>query len=284
MRLPLLPAASLAALAALCAGPPRALPAQSVGIDPHVVFLTHRARSGGLTLYNTAPQPVEVTVSTVYGYIATDSLGGAVVHFPEAPTAAEPNAAPWVAVYPRRMTIPAGGEQEVRFLARPADTLPDGEYWARVVVSARNVEPPLATAEDSADVQVRIAMETRTVLPLFYRQGQLTTGIALSQLAARADGDSLRVSAQLARTGTAAFVGTVRLSVADAAGRPVAGMERPIAVYRTASPRWAVALPAGLAPGRYAVMLALSTERADVAATQLLRAQPVQQSVELIVP
>lgn len=275
--------ARLVALAALVAAP-GTVHAQSVGIDPHVVFLSHRARSGGVTLYNTGSSPVEVSVSTVFGFIGTDTLGSAVVVFPERPAATEPNAAPWVAIFPRRMTIPAGGEQEVRFQARPADGLLDGEYWARVVVTARNVEPPPSAPSDTTGVSVRLRMETRTVIPLFYRKGELATGVAMSALRAEVQGDSIAIGAHLERTGTAAFVGTVRAAITDTSGKAVAGMERPLAVYRTADPRWMLPLPRPLAPGRYRVTLALSTARSDVAATNLLQAAPAEQSLELTLP
>ena len=51
------------------------LGAQGVVIAPHAVFIDGRARSGSVLLYNPNTEPVEVSISLVFGYPVTDSAG-----------------------------------------------------------------------------------------------------------------------------------------------------------------------------------------------------------------
>ena len=60
--------------------------------------------------------------------------------------------------------------------------------------------------------------------------------------------DSLAVRMRLDRTGTAAFIGTVRGTLADSAGKTVTTFSSPLAVYYDMEPRFTAALPAGRLP------------------------------------
>ena len=129
------PALLLAPLVLLAA--PSLSAAQGVLIAPHAVFVDHRTRSGSLTLYNPGTEAVEVEVSTIFGYPVADSTGQLVLHIDSMPGSSEPNAAPWIEAFPRRVTVAPLQRQVVRILARPPADLPDGEYWSRLVVAAR---------------------------------------------------------------------------------------------------------------------------------------------------
>lgn len=288
-----LAALALATGATLSARPAAA---QGVGIDPHVVVLQDRTRSGTVSLLNTGETPLEVSVALAYGYAGSDSTGLSTILFPNPATLTgqEPNAAPWITVYPRRVTIPPHGEQVVRFQARPPADLADGEAWARVLVTARHgVGAPgagSATAEGATDsIRVGFTFETRTVFPLFYRKGTLTTGATVDSLVAQVapgggKGDTLTVRAAVARTGNAAYLGTARVVVRNAAGAVVATTVGPHAVYQTRRARWTLPLPAGLPAGAYRATLLLTTDREDLPARAIVGAAPVERTVAFEVP
>jgi P pilus assembly protein, chaperone PapD len=259
--------------------------AQGVLVAPHAVVIDHRTRSGSLSLYNPGDQPSEVSISTFFGYPVTDSAGEFDLRTVERPEASMPSAVGWVEAFPKRMVLQPKERQTVRLLARPPAGLRDGEYWARLVVTARAGSVPVTGVDDSSGITVGLNLEVRTVLPLQYRKGPVATSVRASSLKADVKGDSLAVRLSLVRQGTAAFIGTVRGALADSTGRTVAAFSSPVAVYYEVEPRFAAALPGGRLPqGRYRLRVEVTTEREDLPPETLLAARPVRDSLELNLP
>lgn len=272
----------LLAIIAVVAGFARAAEAQGVLVAPHAVYLDHRTRSGSLTLYNPGAEPVEITVGFFFGYPATDSLGHFTITTPDSVQAGMPSAADWIDAFPRRLTLAPLQRQTVRLLARPPQGLPDGEYWSRIMISAKGGVVQVAQA-DSNGISIGLNLEVRTILPLIYRKGQLQTGVALTDLHAGRDGDSLRVQVRIERQGGAAYVGTAKGTLLDEKGNQVSKFEQPIAIYYTAEPAFMISL-AGRTSGRYRLRLELSTERTDIAPELLLRAPVTRDSIDVTLP
>jgi hypothetical protein len=279
--MPRLPVATL--LAAL-AFPPASGLAQGVLVAPHAIVIDHRTRSGSVSLYNPGDEPVEVTLSTFFGYPVTDSAGEFELKTVERPDPDMPSAAAWIEAFPKRMLLQPRERQTVRLLARPPARLPDGEYWARLVVAAKGGTVPVSGGSDSLGITIGLNLEVRTVLPLQYRKGAVATSVRLSGLAAAVEGDSLAVRLRLVRMGTAAFLGTIRGALADSAGRTVTTFTSPLAVYYEMEPRLTAALPGALPPGRYRLRVEVATERPDLAPEVLLPARPVRDSLEVRLP
>jgi P pilus assembly chaperone PapD len=242
-----------------------------VAVDPHLVVLTHAKPSGEIVVVNPRSRATDFSVDLHFGYATTDSAGQARVTLTDGVDSA--SAAEWITPSPRRFRLAPGASQTVRLLARaPADTR-DGEYWARLTVHARDAIPPSRVAEGVADAapamgtapHIALSLETATVLPVFYRQGVMQTGVVVESIEARAVSDSaLEVRAALRRTGNAAFVGLATITVRDALDRIVAATTRQVAVYRAAAPRWRLPFPGSDRGVGYRVTVELSTRRHDV--------------------
>jgi hypothetical protein len=271
-----------AALLGLALLLPRAVAGQGVLVAPHAIFVDHRTRSGSFEVYNPSPDPVEVSISTIYGYPVTDSLGHLTLATFEHPEPAAPSAAGWIEAFPRRVTLRPNQRQTIRLLARPPQGLADGEYWTRLVVQSDGgriaVENP-----DSSGISVGITLSVRTLVSLMYRKGPLATGVRLEGLSGLVRGDTLVVASRLTREGTAAYLGTFRSAVLDSAGREVAGFETLIGLYDVLQPRFRYQL-GGLPPGRYTLRVQIDTDRADLRGAPVLAAPTVRGSVDLTVP
>jgi hypothetical protein len=268
--------------AVLLVGATRALGAQGILVAPHAVYLDHRTRSASITLYNPGVEPAEVTISTFYGYPVTDSVGHFMLQVPDSVDAAMPSATAWIDAFPRRMSIPPLQRQTVRLLARPPQGLADGEYWSRIAISAKGGSLPVAGA-DTGGIAIGLSLEVRTIIPLLYRKGALTTGVRASNLRAMPTPDSLVTRVRLERQGTAAFVGTAKGALVNETGATVASFQQPVAVYYDAEPVFALPIR-GLPAGRYRLRLELSTERADIEPEQLLKAAVVRDSIPVALP
>lgn len=267
----------LLALLLLCPG---GLWGQGVTVAPHHVFIDHQLRSGSILLYNANAAPAEVTISAIYGYPVTDSTGRMLLHVVDAADSSVPSAARWIQAFPRRLTIGPLQRQTVRLLVTPPPGLVDGEYWARLVISAKEGTAPVAGISDSAGIQVGLSLEVRTVIPFVYRKGLLATSVALSRLRAEVVGDSLEVWERLERRGNAAFLGTVRGVLVDSTGKARTEFTSPLSVYYSLEPRFATSI-AGVPPGRYWLRMSISTEREDLSPKVVFQAPTIRDSVEV---
>ncbi|HET7584670.1 MAG TPA: hypothetical protein VFK13_07180 [Gemmatimonadaceae bacterium] len=263
--------------------------AQGVLVAPPGVFIDHRARSGSVELYNPGTQTVEVSISTIFGYPVTDSTGQVTLFTSDHPDSTQPSAAGWLQAYPRRLTLRPRERQTVRILGRPPQTLADGEYWSRLVITAKGATLPVTASADSAGISIGLSMEVRTVVAVLYRKGRLNTGVALSDVhtALSRGGDSLYVRTRLERQGNAAFIGVLHVALErpgeSGVGARLAQGSLPLAVYYDLSPR--VAIPVvQVAPGAYTLRVWVDTDREDVARELILPSKMVRDSATVVIP
>ena len=259
------------------------LAAQGVVIAPHALFIDGRARSGSVLLYNPNTEPVEVSISLLFGYPVTDSLGRIVLRTIDHPDSTMRSAAGWIQAFPRRLTVPPLERQTIRLLASPPPGLPAGEYWARLVIAARGGQAPVTGVTDTAAVKVGLTLEVRTIIGVYYRQGAVRTGVAMSNLRTALAGDSLVVRSRLVQQGNAAYIGTVQGVLTDPTGATRGEFKAPIGVYYTMEPRYAMRIGA-LTPGRYWLKVKLTTEREDLGPDVLLPSAVARDSVEVGIP
>jgi len=213
-----------------------------------------------------------------------------------------PSAAAWIRSFPPRLVILPGERRTVRVLVTPPPGLAQGEYWARLVVATRTLPAPKAIPRVSAaaltrastvadttsatageGVQIGLTLEVRSLLGLFFRNGAVTTGIALDEPRTFVDGDSIAVRVKMQRLGNAAFVGSLRVTLRDVRGAAVAIEALPLGVYYDLDPR-VVLRPGRLAAGRYTVLVEAIAARPDVSASLLLPIAPARRVVDLVVP
>lgn len=257
--------------------------AQSILVAPQGVVLSNRERTGSIELYNPSARASEITIRAVYGHPTTTPEGDLTLAIVEQPDSTEPSAAGFVDAFPRRLVLQPNQRQTIRLLARPPVGLPEGEYWARLIVSAKDAEVASAPSADSTSVTVGLTLEVRTIIAVNYRNGAQRTGVQLGELAARADADSLVVRAPMQRTGTAAWIGLTTVKLLDASGKTVASQMMQTAVYQSISPRFAFDRRA-LAPGQYRISIDMSTDRPDVTQSTLLRAPPQHAETTVMLP
>ena len=258
------------------------LAAQGVLVAPHAVVIDHRTRSTSITLYNPSAMPVEITVSTFFGFPITDSAGDFQLTTPV--DGSSRSAAEWIDAYPRRTVLGPLERQTVRLLARAPADLADGEYWSRIMITAKGGKVEVSSNDSlPSGIQVGLDLEVCTIIPLQYRKGTVSTGIAVSTPRVTHVGDSLQIRARLVRQGNAAFVGTARGVLIDERDQVVASFAVPLAVYTELDPRFALGV-GKLPGGHYRFKLSLAPERADLPPEQILPAKSQDAQVAVTLP
>lgn len=252
---------------------PAHVSAQAILVAPQGVVLSNRERAGSVELYNPSPNAVEITVRAVYGHPTTTAEGDLTLSIVEVPDSTQPSAAGFVEAFPRRLVLQPNQRQTVRLLARPPVGLPEGEYWARLVIAAKDAQAPATATADTTSVSIGLTLEVRTIIAVNYRNGAQRTGVQLGDVSVNATSDSLIVRAPMTRLGTAAWIGTTIVRVLNARGDVVAKQSMQTAVYQSIAPRFAFDRSV-LTPGQYRVSVDMNTDRPDVTQSTLLRAPP----------
>jgi len=254
-----------------------------VAVDPHFVVLSARAPAGKVVVFNPKASAVEVTIQLRYGILTTDANGTPAVRLSDSTDTTSINSAHrWITPYPKTFILNPGQSQAVRLLAKPPTKIADGEYWARLVVHARELAPilpPRATTDST--LRLGVSIETSTILPVFFRTGQLATGIQIDTLSAHHTGDSLAIHATLTRTGNAAYIGVAHIVVRDAGGAIIADTRKRVAVYGSITPIWRLPWPPTRPLGTYRVSVVLSTERPDAPPGMIVRSPAKGRDIEV---
>ncbi|HYW50306.1 MAG TPA: hypothetical protein VE861_06860 [Gemmatimonadaceae bacterium] len=262
---------------------PVPLAAQAILVAPQGVVLTNRERSGSVELYNPSTRAAEISIRAVYGHPTTTAEGDLTLAIVEQPDSTQPSAAGFVDAFPRRLVLQPNQRQTVRLLARPPVGLPDGEYWARLIIAAKEAAPAAAPSSDSSGMSVGLTLEVRTIIAVNFRNGVQRTGVQLGELAASTTADSLVLRAPMQRTGTAAWIGMTTVRLTNARGDVIATRAMQTAVYQSITPRFAFDRRA-LPPGEYRVSVDLNTDRPDVTQLTLLRAPPQHAETVVVIP
>ena len=267
----------------LCIGRAPAV-AQSVAIAPQMIVVDASTNASAITLVNQGDSPAEVSLSTEYGYPATDSAGAMFLQTFPTVDDTTPSAAPWIQIFPERLHLAPHARRTVRLLVTPpaAHPLPQREYWARLIVAARAAAPPHTIPGDTGAIQVGLSLEVRSILPIFYRKGHPATGVLIDSARTAVHADSLVARARLTRTGTGAFIGSLTATLQDAHGTAVAQGVLPLGVYYTLTPRVPMSLH-GVRPGTYTLVLDAVGTRPDVSPELLLHAASVQTTLPVTI-
>ncbi|HEX9950503.1 MAG TPA: hypothetical protein VGB53_01945 [Rubricoccaceae bacterium] len=257
--------------------------ASAVVVSPSALYLDAGARSATVTLYNGGVAPEEVTLSFAFGYPTSDEAGRVTVALVDAAPEGEPLAVHWLRAFPRQLRLAPGQRQVVRVLVQPPPGLPAGEYWGRLVVTARGGLPHVEERL-THEARALLTVETATVLAVTYRNGPVATGIRVRDARAVAAADGASLQLDLERLGTAAFVGRIRAELVAPTGGVAAEGIADVAVYRTlrrdVALRWSVPRPRSL--DGYAVRYTVLAERPEIPRRALLPAPSVTGTTPLL--
>ncbi|NOY05115.1 MAG: hypothetical protein GXO82_00525 [Chlorobi bacterium] len=249
---------------------------------PVALFLDNNNRSGYILADNGTEKPQEVSIEFVFGYPVSDSTGKVTIFFPDSLTGTEPNAAPWLYAYPGKFRLEPYQRRKIRFIARPPQDLPVGEYWARPIITSTEMRKLMTGDNQPRSIEAKVYFQIRSVLALSYRNGPVSTGITIQGIRAKAQGDSLVLLLDMKRTGNAAYIGNAILRLYDSSGTVVKTITKQIAVYYTLRRRFDIDLK-GLSPGEYVAEFELNTRRND-SPGKILQSTPVIKTVALTIP
>ncbi len=250
-------------------------------VAPTSVILSDNDRTGRLTVQNPSDAPKEVSIQFGFGIPQSDSLGKVKLRLQDTSEVDHPRSAMnWIRAFPRRVVLAPGATQVVRFVANPPTDLPDGEYWARIVVRSQDSQAQLPDAGDLEAITTRLNMVMQTAIVLKYRTGDLIAKLGVIDTEIERSDSLVAVSIDMENQGNVSYVGVLICNLYDANNVEITTRRINIAVYDDIKRR--VELPVGISDYRqpFHVDIVIENEgRKDVPADELIPGNRLEYSM-----
>jgi len=206
--------------------------AASILVSPTVVFVSDKSPTGRITLLNRGDTPQEASIYFSFGLPVSDSLGNISVTFQDSAVTDQRSCLDWVRAFPRRVIIDPGESQIVRLMVRAPKDLPDGEYWARIMVrsQAANVQIPVSGEQDG--IRTHLNMITELAIMFKYRTGDLVSSLELRDAYATVKDTQVEVMLDMVNRGNVSYMGMLECRLLDSDMKEISSNLRKLAVYR----------------------------------------------------
>lgn len=245
--------------------------AAGVLVAPSVIVLSDKNKTGRMNLQNTSNTPKEVSISFSFGIPESDSLGNVNVYLNDSAVTDPRSALGWIKAFPKKLIIPPNGSQVVRFMAKPPKDLPDGEYWARVVVESQEGTTSIPTANEGDQITTKLNMIMRTAVVLKYRTGDLVAQLDMNKATATVSDSNVDVLVDMTNKGNVSYVGILKCRLLDADKKEISQNHVQLAVYHDLKRRITLPILDGDFKKPYSVEVSISNKgRKDIPSDEMI--------------
>jgi hypothetical protein len=249
-------------------------------VAPTIVFLSDKNRTGRMTIQNPTNTPKEVFVNFSFGLPTSDSMGNITLTLQDSGVTDPRSALGWVKAFPRKVLIPANGSQVVRVAANPPANLPDGEYWAQIVVRSQEGELTVPAANEADKITTKLNMVMQTAIRLKYRTGKLVSELNLNRAYAHLVKSRVQVTIDLTNNGNVSYVGMLKCRLLDLEKNEISSTAIDLAVYRNLKRR--LELPVGEKQVPYKVEISIGNEgRNDIPPEEMINGNKIEYSMKV---
>ena len=244
-----------------------------VSINPTVITIHQGEPIEELIVFNSSAEPMEVSLSMEFGYPDVNAQGAVFVNYNDAEAAGLYGLDSHLRIFPRQFVLEPGKRQVVRMQALPMADRAPGVYWTRVKVASNEVSMDQAELS-AAGFSSRVTYRIQQNIGVFYRNGDVSTGLRMESVSSTQVGDTLNVSTSLIRTGNSPYLGHVRVRLLGSNGTVAAEHERPFSVYFDRS--WSIPVDVSAVPsGIYTLEVSTQNRRADMPDSDIVVGDPL---------
>ncbi len=248
-----------------------------VTIAPTNLFIDSNTRFGTYMVVNGSNSNQEVSIDFFFGYTGNDDEGNRVLVDSDSIAALNHSVAENVRAFPRNFTLSPGQRQIVRLRVNLDNDVPDGTYWARIRTSSTQESPPVEI-QDNTNVAASVGITVEQVTGLYFKKGEVNTGIEISNMTAERESNNLIVKADLLRTGNSPFLGSITTTVYDQNNSVVTNSVTSTTIFFDGIFKRSLDIT-GLNPGNYRIEMKFETSRSDVSGTDIIQMPTVTNSI-----
>jgi P pilus assembly chaperone PapD len=248
-----------------------------VTVAPVMLFIDSKSGIGNLYITNNSATPQELNINFVYGYPDADSAGNPKMNYSDTLSAGMYSLNPMIRAYPRSFILNGKQAQTIRLQVRTKGSVKDASYFSRVKVTSSQKAPEIEK-KPAATVATQINFKFDQVFPVFYRKGNVTTGLVVHDVTTNTQENKLIVIADVERTGNTPYIGSMRAELISASNEKVALSEATASIYFRLKEKIELDV-SKITKGKYRLLLTYETKRSDIAVEDLLQAPTVTKEV-----
>ncbi len=251
-------------------------------ISPYVVYTDEHNKYGSLIVQNESYDPYEISISFIFGYPVSDSLGNRTMKYIKQPEDNLPSVNKWVKAFPRKFILQPKERQTVRLLIRAPKSLNEGTYWTRIVTSSTPVIKKEDTTKSGVSAKLRFVLNQVTTV--IYRKGNATTGISVPEVKLYKDSTNTnQLLYSLNRKGNSPFFGNFNLKVYNYSGKVIKEESDYSSIYFDMVKNY-VLPKKDFIPGKYkAVLEIVFNEKEDIPQSKMKPIPPVIKTFEFTI-
>jgi P pilus assembly chaperone PapD len=250
-----------------------------VTVAPSILFINSKSGVGTMYISNSSSDPQEVSIDFVFGYPDADSAGNARMNYRDSVAAGIYSLNPMLRAYPRSFLLNPKQQQTVRLQVRTKSSVKDAFFFSRIKVTSGQKTPDIEKKPTDV-VTTQINFKFDQIFPVFYRKGNVSTGLNVHDVTTTFKDNKLTVVADVERTGNAPYIGSMKAELISAAKEKVALGEATASIYFRMKNKLELDIPK-TAKGKYKLLLTFETKRSDVAAEDMLQAPPITKAVNV---
>lgn len=250
-----------------------------VTISPTNLFMNDINPFSSYIVINGSNETQEIAIDFLFSYSGTDEQGNRRIVQDNPELEEQHSIANYVRAFPRNFTLAPGQRQVVRLRLNVPSELDDGTYWARIKTASSPETPPLELQADAA-VAARVAITIEQVTGLFFKNGDVSTGISITEInpVLSEDGDILTVLTGLTRDGNSPFLGSITVSLIDNRGNEVSRGFISTSIYFDGIHRQELDV-SNVPPGNYTIRVQFDSKRSDIIDGDLVQMDSVSETV-----
>ncbi|MFZ4522468.1 MAG: hypothetical protein ACOYNC_12235 [Bacteroidales bacterium] len=252
-----------------------------LAISPPYVSVDGKSGVGNLYITNNSDKAQEVEISFAFGYPGSDAEGNMVMNYSDSVAFQQYAIDPIVRAFPRTFILQGKQQRTIRIQVKPTAGMKDGFYFTRAKILGKPQTAEVAKPVTDG-ISTKISYIFEQVIPAFYKRGKLTTGLKIENIAVSQKDSSLIIKAAIDRLGEAPFIGSMTAKLMDTKGKVIATTKVSTTAYFKVLRRFELGI-GKVSPGSYKLEVIFETKRGDMAAGDLVQAQPIKESVAVVI-
>jgi len=238
---------------------------------------------GSLVVQNESFDSYEISISFIFGYPVSDSLGTRTMKYINNPSKEQPSITNWIKVFPRKFVLAPKERQTVRLLVKPPKNIEDGSYWARIVTQSTPIDKQKDTT--SSGVSAKIKFVLNQITTAIYRKGNASTKLTIDDVKLYKDStNTYQLLYLLGRKGNSPFFGNFNLKVYNKKGELVKEESDYASIYYDFIRNY-ILKKEDFKQGKYRAELEIIfNEKEDIPKSKMDDIPPVKKTFEFLIP
>ncbi len=252
-------------------------------LSPYVVYMDETNKYGSLVVQNESFDSYDISISFIFGYPVSDSVGTRTMKYISNPSEDEPSISSWVKVFPRKFVLAPKERQTVRLLVKPPKGVKDGTYWTRIVTQSTPIDKQKDSSASGVSAKIKFVLNQITTA--IFRKGNASTGLSIDNVKLYKDStNTYQLLYSLGRKGNSPFFGNFNLKVYDVNDVLVKEESDYASIYSDFVRNYILAKD-DFNPGKYKAELEIIfNEKEDIPKSKMESIPAIKNSFEFLIP